>query len=116
MLKEGYWLPYDAQPQKIRTRLSNAELKKYLEEIATRQLLLVSDSCFSGTLLKRAEDIGDENPDAARIERKSQPSAVSDLPVKLVLTAAVLRFVTRGETKSIIMSSFNHVNHSSDNW
>lgn len=69
LLNEGYWLPYDAQAEETGSQLANTELKKYLAAIRARQLLLVSDSCFSGLLLDRVEDKGRQHERAVSGER-----------------------------------------------
>ena len=51
---EGYWLPYDAKPEEERTWISNNDVVNYLSianGIKAQHILLISDACFSGTLL-----------------------------------------------------------------
>ncbi len=47
----GYWIPVDATPNAYDTYISNADIRTYLRSIKARHIFLVSDSCFSGTLL-----------------------------------------------------------------
>lgn len=47
----GYWIPADATPNAYETYVSNADIRTYLRAIKARHIFLVSDSCFSGTLL-----------------------------------------------------------------
>ena len=47
----GYWIPADATPNAYETYVSNGDIRTYLRAIKARHIFLVSDSCFSGTLL-----------------------------------------------------------------
>lgn len=48
--KRGYWLPVDAE-QTVRTNwISNTAITDILNTIPARQLMVIADSCYSGTL------------------------------------------------------------------
>jgi len=47
----GYWIPADATPNAYETYVSNGDIRTYLRAIKARHIFLISDSCFSGTLL-----------------------------------------------------------------
>lgn len=53
-MDEGYWLPYDAiqdtESDFIDNTISNTEIVQYIRRIKSLHTLLISDSCFSGTL------------------------------------------------------------------
>lgn len=51
----GYWLPADADVENPQTWISNADISRMLTNIGAKQILLVSDSCFSGALTREAE-------------------------------------------------------------
>ena len=51
----GFWLPADADVENPKTWLSNADIGKMLANIPAKQILLVSDSCFSGALTRETE-------------------------------------------------------------
>lgn len=51
----GYWLPADADVENPKTWISNADISRMLTNISAKQILLVSDSCFSGALTREAE-------------------------------------------------------------
>ena len=85
-LEEGYWILADAKKNDFGSFLSNQELKKYVQIIKTRQLLLVSDSCFSGTLIARSVTVEPGMDDDGR-PKPRQPKAIGTEPVKLVLTS-----------------------------
>ncbi|MCB9264789.1 MAG: caspase family protein [Lewinellaceae bacterium] len=49
----GFWIPVDARPGQAARYISNSLIKNYIEDIPTRHTLLISDSCFSGSLFVR---------------------------------------------------------------
>ena len=48
----GYWLPSDYQSGDLGTGVANSELKKILEDIKSKHILLISDACYSGSIFK----------------------------------------------------------------
>ncbi len=46
----GFWLPADGNAEDPSTWLSNADIGRLVSAIGSKQLMLVSDSCYSGTL------------------------------------------------------------------
>lgn len=48
----GFWIPVDASVKTATGWISNTDISKLLAAIKARQLILVSDSCFSGSLTK----------------------------------------------------------------
>lgn len=51
-VKMGYWIPVDASVKTAQGWISNSDISRLLAAIRARQLILVSDSCYSGTLTK----------------------------------------------------------------
>jgi hypothetical protein len=51
-IEMGFWIPVDASVKTARGWISNKDISKLLSAIPARQLILISDSCFSGTLTK----------------------------------------------------------------
>jgi len=51
----GYWLPSDADAQKPDNWISNDTIARALGNIPAKQVMLVSDSCYSGTLTKEGK-------------------------------------------------------------
>ncbi|MFN9044142.1 MAG: YDG domain-containing protein [Betaproteobacteria bacterium] len=49
--QQGFWLPADADADQPASWMSNADINRLVGLIPARQLLLVSDSCFSGQLV-----------------------------------------------------------------
>ena len=52
---EGYWLPADAERDVPTNWISNSTISTALKGIPAKHILLVADSCFSGTLNRSAE-------------------------------------------------------------
>lgn len=46
----GYWLPVDADINNTENWISNTVVTNYLDSIPAKQIMVVADSCFSGTL------------------------------------------------------------------
>lgn len=69
----GYWIPARASADDPTQWISNQDIGRALENIPARQVLLVSDSCYSGTLTRDAKLQRDEVlADPARVlERRS---------------------------------------------
>ena len=49
-LGEGWWYPADAVPGKRQTYLQNSDLRELIKRMPAKHVLLVSDSCFAGSL------------------------------------------------------------------
>jgi hypothetical protein len=46
----GYWLPVDARKENRAKWISNAQVTDYLNEIQSQHILVIADSCYSGTM------------------------------------------------------------------
>jgi len=51
----GYWLPVDAKPKRRSRWVSNATITDTLKALSAKHVMLVADSCFSGSLVRSAE-------------------------------------------------------------
>jgi uncharacterized caspase-like protein len=49
--KAGYWIPGDATASSPKKWISNNDIAKLLRNIPAKQVMLVSDSCYSGSLV-----------------------------------------------------------------
>jgi hypothetical protein len=49
---EGYWLPVDAEEDSDVNWISNATITSYLRSIQAKHVMIVADSCYSGTLTR----------------------------------------------------------------
>lgn len=50
----GYWLPVDADKDNDINWLANSELTRRLRAMSARHVMIIADSCYSGTLLRAA--------------------------------------------------------------
>jgi TPR repeat protein/uncharacterized coiled-coil protein SlyX len=50
----GHWLPVDAEPGSSANWISNIQITDVLNAMLVRQVLVVADSCYSGTLTRAA--------------------------------------------------------------
>ena len=66
----GYWLPVDASVKTAKNWISNADISRFLSAIPARQVILISDSCFSGTLTREQRYSAGSRIDRDEILRK----------------------------------------------
>ncbi|GHM99613.1 hypothetical protein WSM22_11030 [Cytophagales bacterium WSM2-2] len=50
LLKEGYWIPYEAKVNEEGDYLPNSSILKIIESINSQHIFLIADACFSGSL------------------------------------------------------------------
>lgn len=67
----GYWIPVDGSVKTAARWLSNRDIARLLAAIPARQLMLVSDSCFSGTLASAARTGSDDVAPGGILSRRS---------------------------------------------
>jgi uncharacterized caspase-like protein len=61
----GYWLPVDADPSLNSNWLSNADVTDVLKAIHAKRVMVVADSCYSGTLTR-------STPRGVKVEPRNQ--------------------------------------------
>ena len=54
VLNDGWWVPVDARAGEAETYLDNTVVQKVMNSMKARHVLLISDSCYSGTLFGEA--------------------------------------------------------------
>jgi peptidoglycan hydrolase-like protein with peptidoglycan-binding domain len=64
-VERGYWLPVDATVESRARWLSNADITDSLKAINAKHVMIIADSCYSGTLT-RGNAIPDRNSDYLR--------------------------------------------------
>ncbi len=57
LTRAGYWVPQNAKAGDSTTYIDNAIIQRYIKAIPARHVLLVSDSCFSGSLFGETRDL-----------------------------------------------------------
>jgi hypothetical protein len=85
----GYWLPVDADPERRANWISNIAITDIINAIPARHIMVIADSCYSGTL-------GQTNLAAGGAEGQIQPSAewvaaMSEVNARTVLTSGGVR-------------------------
>lgn len=50
---KGYWIPTDAEQDNTAAYIRNSTIREYIETLQTLHTLLISDSCFSGSMFVR---------------------------------------------------------------
>jgi uncharacterized caspase-like protein len=82
----GYWIPADAKSSDPKGWISNTDIQSWLTQVRAKQVVLIADSCYSGTFAGRTP-VGDtshlvERPEALRNQRSvTTMSSGSDEPV-----------------------------------
>jgi filamentous hemagglutinin family protein len=61
----GYWQPADADPTRPETWISNTDIGRMLRQLPAQQVAMISDSCFSGSLVSDERIRGTESTDPA---------------------------------------------------
>lgn len=79
--KMGFWIPVDGSVKTAANWVSNTDISKLLQAIPSRQVLLISDSCFSGSLTRE----------------QKQTSAQASKPDEVLRKRAVLAFSSGDE-------------------
>ena len=69
-IQMGFWIPVDASVKTAGGWISNTDISKLLAAIKARQLILVSDSCFSGSLTKEQKVTYKVAPKPAEVLRR----------------------------------------------
>lgn len=67
---KGYWIPYDAE-YTLSDYIPNSTIKDIVHGVEAKHLLLISDSCFSGSFLTQSRGISEKYYDKL-IEKKSR--------------------------------------------
>jgi len=72
----GYWLPVDAEPDSRTNWLSNADLTDTLRALKAKHVVIVADSCYSGTLTRSIGVTPLAPPDILRLAQKRARTAL----------------------------------------
>ncbi len=80
----GYWMPSDAVVGDNSTWIRNSTIKEYIGSIKTKQTLLITDACFSGSIFKTR---------GVKAERVVAYQKIYDLPGRKGMTSGTLKEV-----------------------
>ncbi len=69
----GYWIPSDADPDDPRGWVSNVDIDRLLQRARSRQIAVISDSCYSGQFVQNRKivDLRKVPPIAALLRRRA---------------------------------------------
>ena len=101
---EGYWFLRDSQKNARRTWLANNTIQSYLRGIKAKNILLIADSCFSGSIFK-GRSVGIENASAIREiydtpSRKAMTSGnLSEVPDNSVFIEFLIKRLSENQQK-----------------
>ncbi len=84
----GHWLPVDAEPDSTANWVSNVAITDVLNVINARQVMLIADSCYSGTLTRSAITTLDSGLTDA--ERRTWLELMATKRARVVLTSGGL--------------------------
>ncbi|MBN2214164.1 MAG: caspase family protein [Bacteroidales bacterium] len=66
-LEVGYWLPSDSKKSNPANWFANSTIRDYVGGIRAKHVLLISDACFSGGILKTRSPFSDASPGVTRL-------------------------------------------------
>ena len=75
--RQGYWIPVDASEKTATHWISNSDISQLLLAIGARQVMLISDSCFSGSLTREQKMSTNETTLSAQIYAQRAVVAMS---------------------------------------
>jgi hypothetical protein len=103
----GVWLPVDANPSSPANWISNVEINDYLKQIRAKGILVVADSCYSGSLTRSA--MINLRPGLTDEEYEAHLRKMSKIRARVVLTsgglAPVLDSANPGAKNSIFAAA-----------
>lgn len=102
----GHWLPVDAEPNNDATWLSNSTITDILSVMPARHVLVVADSCYSGSMTRTSvARLPEGMPEAARVKWYR---AMTRIRARTALTSGGVRPVldTGGGEHSIFARAF----------
>lgn len=94
----GYWLPVDADPQNTDKWISNKAIARSVDAISAKHVLVLADSCFSGTLTRTS--IARPLPEVGTEQKYKWLQAVSNSRVRTALSSGGIKPVLDGSTHS----------------
>ncbi len=87
----GYWLPVDAKPEDDTRWIANESLTRHFRAMSARHVLVVADSCYSGSLVR-----GDQSAPRVNVERSKWLERISRSRARLALVSGALEPVLDG--------------------
>jgi hypothetical protein len=83
--QRGNWLPIDAEPNSSANWISNVAITDILNAMSVRQLMVVADSCYAGTLTRAS--VGDLEAGMSEAERLKLIELLAQKRSRMVMTS-----------------------------
>lgn len=87
---QGFWLPTDAQAGDDKTWISNAQVTNFIDAMPAKHVLVIADSCYSGTLSQSSIP----RPALAGDKTRAWFDAVARAKVRIVMSSGGIRPVS----------------------
>lgn len=102
----GHWLPVDAEPTSTANWISNIQITDVLNAMTVRQILVVADSCYSGTLTRAS--LAQIDAGMSRSARENWIRLMAQKRARLVLSSGGVQPVldSGGGKHSVFASAF----------
>lgn len=91
----GHWLPADAEPDNPANWISTIDITDNLNRMSAKQILVVSDSCYSGALTRAS--MTDLDPGMSKEARLKYYQMLSDNQTRMVLSSGGIKPVLDGD-------------------
>ncbi len=103
-LKVGYWLPSDSRKSNPANWFANSTIRDYVGGIKAKHILLISDACFSGGILKTRSPFSDASPGLITLynltSRKAMTSGtLNEVPDKSVFMKYLIKQLEQNPDK-----------------
>jgi len=103
-LEVGYWLPSDSKRSNPANWFANSTIRDYVGGIKARHVLLISDACFSGGILKTRNPFTEASPGVIKIynlaSRKAMTSGtLNEVPDESVFMKYLIKQLEQNEEK-----------------
>jgi hypothetical protein len=104
--QRGHWLPIDAEPNSSANWISNVAITDILNAMSVRQVLVVADSCYSGTMTRSA--LGDLDPGMSEEKRIELMQLMAQKRSRMVMTSGGIEPVidSAGGPHSVFAQTF----------
>src|SRR5262249_1652147 len=97
--EQGYWLPVDASEDNQAHWISNADVTNARKALKAKHILVVADSCYSGTLARSGNTPGRGRHFPERIVKKKARTVLTSRGLEPVMDAG-------GEGHSVLARAF----------
>lgn len=91
----GHWLPADAEPDNPANWISTIDITDNLNRMSAKQILVVSDSCYSGALTRAS--MTDLDPGMSKEARLKYYQMLSNNQTRMVLSSGGIKPVLDGD-------------------